>query len=147
MVHLQYCSNKPFFPPLHPLHPLPPLLASTDKFRSSLAVVGTPGGSTIITQVLQVILNVLEYNMDAGAAVSVPRIHHQWLPDELRVEPLGLDALTLTELQRRGHKIKQTEPWGNANAIVVTPDLTLEGAADARGEGAAGSEELGDLKD
>ena len=104
-------------------------------------VVGTPGGSTIITQVLQVILNVLEYNMDAGEAVSVPRIHHQWLPDELKVEPLGLDALTLTELQRRGHKIKQTKPWGNANAIVVTPDLTLEGAADPRGEGAARSEE------
>ncbi|MDF5733016.1 MAG: gamma-glutamyltransferase, partial [Rhizonema sp. PD38] len=121
----------------------PTIITENGRLRM---VVGTPGGSTIITQVLQVILNVLEYNMDAGEAVSVPRIHHQWLPDELRVEPLGLDALTLTELQRRGHKIKQTEPWGNANAIVVTPDLTLEGAADPRGEGAARSEELGDKK-
>ncbi|WP_375479119.1 gamma-glutamyltransferase [uncultured Nostoc sp.] len=97
--------------------------------------VGAPGGSTIITQVLQVILNVLEYNMDVGAAVSVPRIHHQWLPDELRVESWGLDALTLQDLRRRGHKIKETTPWGNSNAIAVTSDGTLEGAADPRGEG------------
>ncbi|WP_445223232.1 gamma-glutamyltransferase [Calothrix sp. NIES-2100] len=98
-------------------------------------VVGAPGGSTIITQVLQVILNVLVYGMDAGAAVSAPRIHHQWLPDELRIEPWGLDALTLQELRRRGHNIKETTPWGNANAIVVNADNTFEGAADPRGEG------------
>ncbi|BAY10532.1 gamma-glutamyltransferase [Calothrix sp. NIES-2098] len=97
--------------------------------------VGAPGGSTIITQVLQVLLNVLVYGMDAGAAVSAPRIHHQWLPDELRVEPWGLDAVTLQELRNRGHNIKETTPWGNANAIVVTADNTLEGAADPRGEG------------
>ena len=97
--------------------------------------VGAPGGSTIITQVLQVILNVLEYNMDVGAAVSVPRIHHQWLPDELRVESWGLDALTVQDLRRRGHKIKETTPWGNGNAIAVTSDGNLEGAADPRGEG------------
>ncbi|MDZ8055803.1 MAG: gamma-glutamyltransferase [Aulosira sp. ZfuVER01] len=99
--------------------------------------VGAPGGSTIITQVLQVLLNVLEYGMDAGAAVSAPRIHHQWLPDELRVEPWGLDAVTLQELRDRGHNIKETTPWGNANAIVVTADNTLEGAADPRGEGSS----------
>jgi gamma-glutamyltranspeptidase / glutathione hydrolase len=100
-----------------------------------LMAAGAPGGSTIITQVLQVILNVLEYNMDVGAAVSVPRIHHQWLPDELRVESWGLDALTVQDLRRRGHKIKETTPWGNGNAIAVTSDGTLEGAADPRGEG------------
>jgi gamma-glutamyltranspeptidase/glutathione hydrolase len=97
--------------------------------------VGAPSGGNIITQVLQILLNVLEYKMDAGMAVSAPRIHHQWLPDELRVEPFGLEALTLAELQRRGHRIKQTKPWGNVNSIVVTPDGTLEGAADPRGEG------------
>jgi len=97
--------------------------------------VGAPGGSTIITQVLQVILNVLEYKMDVGAAVSVPRIHHQWLPDELRVEPWGVDALTGQDLRRRGHNIKENAPWGNANAITVTADGNLEAAADPRGEG------------
>ena len=100
-------------------------------------VVGAPGGSTIITQVLQVILNVLQYNMNVGTAVSAPRIHHQWLPDQLRVDKFGLGAMTLAELRRRGHNIKETEPWGNINAILVTPDNTLEGAADPRGEGGA----------
>jgi gamma-glutamyltranspeptidase/glutathione hydrolase len=111
----------------------PTIVTQNNRLR---LVAGAPGGSTIITQLLQVILHVLEYNMDVGAAVSVPRIHHQWLPDELRVEPLPLDALTLTELQRRGHKIKQeAKPWGNVNAIAIAPDGTLEGAADPRGEG------------
>ncbi|WP_026135036.1 gamma-glutamyltransferase [Scytonema hofmannii] len=112
----------------------PTIITESDRLRMA---VGAPGGGTIITQVLQVLLNVLEYNMDAGSAVSAPRIHHQWLPDELRVEPLGLDALTITELQRRGHKIQQTAPWGNINTILVAPDGTLEGAADPRGEGSA----------
>jgi gamma-glutamyltranspeptidase/glutathione hydrolase len=98
-------------------------------------VVGAPGGSTIITQVLQVILNVLEYDMDAGAAVSASHIHHQWLPDELRVEPFGLDIMTLNELRRRGQNIKETATWGNANTIIVKPDGSLEGAASPRGEG------------
>ncbi|MEH1832668.1 MAG: gamma-glutamyltransferase [Nostoc sp.] len=110
----------------------PTIVTENGHFRMA---AGAPGGSTIITQVLQVILNVLEYNMDVGAAVSVPRIHHQWLPDELRVESWGLDALTVQDLRRRGHKIKETAPWGNGNAIAVTSDGTLEGAADPRGEG------------
>ncbi|MEH2063664.1 MAG: gamma-glutamyltransferase [Nostoc sp.] len=110
----------------------PTIVTENGHFRMA---AGAPGGSTIITQVLQVILNVLEYNMDVGAAVSVPRIHHQWLPDELRVESWGLDALTVQDLRHRGHKIKETTPWGNGNAIAVTSDGTLEGAADPRGEG------------
>jgi gamma-glutamyltranspeptidase / glutathione hydrolase len=110
----------------------PTIITENNRFKMA---VGAPGGSTIITQVLQVILNVLEYKMDVGAAVSTPRIHHQWLPDELRVEIWGLDALTLADLSNRRHKIKETTPWGNANAIAVTEDGTLEGAADPRGEG------------
>lgn len=118
-----------------PLSSMTPTIV-TENNRLRLAV-GAPGGSTIITQVLQIILNVLEHKMDVGAAVSVPRIHHQWLPDELRVETWGLDALTLQDLRRRGHKIKETAPWGNANAISVTENDILEAAADPRGEGAA----------
>lgn len=117
-----------------PLSSMTPTIV-TENNRLRMAV-GAPGGSTIITTVLQVILNVLEYNMDAGAAVSASRIHHQWLPDQVRVEPWGLDAATIEELRRRGHKIDEQSPWGNANAIVVTPDGKLEGAADPRGEGA-----------
>jgi gamma-glutamyltranspeptidase/glutathione hydrolase len=110
----------------------PTIITENNRFKMA---VGAPGGSTIITQVLQVILNVLEYKMDVGAAVSTSRIHHQWLPDELRVEPWSLDALTLADLRRRGHKIKEIAPWGNGNAIAVTKDDTLEAAADPRGEG------------
>ncbi|GCL35957.1 gamma-glutamyltransferase [Sphaerospermopsis sp. FACHB-1094] len=120
-----------------PLSSMTPTIV-TENNRLRLAV-GSPGGSTIITQVLQIILNVLEYKMDVGAAVSVPRIHHQWLPDVLLVQSWGLDALTLQDLRRRGHKIKETAPWGNANAIAVTENDTLEGAADPRGEGSASS--------
>ena len=110
----------------------PTIITENNRFKMA---VGAPGGSTIITQVLQVILNVLEYKMDVGAAVSNSRIHHQWLPDELRVEAWSLDALTLADLRRRGHKIKEIAPWGNGNAIAVTEDDTLEAAADPRGEG------------
>jgi len=110
----------------------PTIITENNRLRMA---VGAPGGSTIITQVLQIILNVLEYKMDVGAAVSTPRIHHQWLPDELRVETWGLDALTLADLRRRGHIVKETAPWGNANAIIVKEDGTLEGAADPRGDG------------
>jgi gamma-glutamyltranspeptidase/glutathione hydrolase len=122
-----------------PLSSMTPTIVTENNHL--LMTVGAPGGSTIITQVLQVILNILEYDMNVGAAVSVPRIHHQWLPDQLWVEPYGLDELTLTQLQRRGHKIKQMPPWGNINAIVVTQDGTLEGAADPRGEGSPKSDQ------
>ncbi|AFY58115.1 gamma-glutamyltransferase 1 [Rivularia sp. PCC 7116] len=118
-----------------PLSSMTPTIV-TENGRLRMAL-GTPGGSTIITQVLQIILNVLEYEMDAAAAVSASRVHHQWFPDTLRVEPWGLDAVTLQELKRRGHKIRQTKPWGNSNLIIVKPDGTLEGAADSRGEGEA----------
>lgn len=100
-------------------------------------VAGAPGGSTIITTVLQIVLNVLVYDMSAQKAVAAPRLHHQWLPDKLMVERWGFDALTLAELQRRGHTIAEKTGWGNAEAIVRTPEGWLEGAADPRGEGAA----------
>ncbi len=112
----------------------PVIVRENGKLRMA---AGSPGGSTIITTVLQIVLNVLVYEMDAGAAVSAPRLHHQWLPDQLRVEPWGFDPATLDELRRRGHQIEVQPVWGNANAIVVTSDGTLEGAADPRGEGAA----------
>jgi gamma-glutamyltranspeptidase/glutathione hydrolase len=98
---------------------------------------GSPGGSTIITTSLQLILNVLVYDMDAGAAISAPRLHHQWVPDKLRLERWGFDLMTINELKRRGNPIEEQSDWGNASLIVGTPDGKLEGAADPRGEGTA----------
>ena len=118
-----------------PLSSMTPTIV-TENGQLRLAT-GAPGGSTIITTVLQIILNVLVYDMDASAAVSAPRIHHQWLPDRLMVESGGFSKEILQDLQQRGHQIEERSPWGNANLIVVTPDGWLEGAADSRGEGVA----------
>ena len=119
-----------------PLSSMAPTIV-TENGQLRLAT-GSPGGSTIITTVLQIVLNVVEYGMDAGEAVSAPRLHHQWLPDVVRVEEWGFDAATLRNLENRGHELEMAEGWGNAGAIVVTPDGWLEGAADPRGEGTAG---------
>jgi gamma-glutamyltranspeptidase / glutathione hydrolase len=112
----------------------PTIVTENGKFRLA---IGAPGGSTIITTVLQILLNVLEYKMDVGAAVSAGRIHHQWQPDKVNVDPWGFDAATLAELRRRGHSIEARSYWGNANAIQQLPNGRLEGAADPRGEGTA----------
>ncbi len=118
-----------------PLSSMTPTIV-TENGQLRLAV-GAPGGSTIITTVLQILLNVLEYKMDVGAAVAAGRIHHQWLPDKVDVDPWGFDAATLAELRRRGHSIDRRSYWSNANAIQQLPDGRLEGAADPRGEGVA----------
>jgi gamma-glutamyltranspeptidase/glutathione hydrolase len=118
-----------------PLSSMTPTIV-TEKGQLRL-VTGSPGGSTIITTVLQIVLNVLVYGMDVQRAVASPRLHHQWLPDQVMVEAFGFDPLTLKELQRRGQRIQERSGWGNANAIVKTSEDTLEGAADPRGEGAA----------
>ena len=112
----------------------PTIVTENGKFRLA---IGAPGGSTIITTVLQILLNVLEYKMDVGAAVAAGRIHHQWLPDRVNVDPWGFDPTTLADLRRRGHQIQARSYWGNANAIGQLPDGRLEGAADPRGEGTA----------
>ena len=118
-----------------PLSSMTPTIVTQDgQLR---LVTGSPGGSTIITTVLQVVLNVLVYDMDAKHAIAAPRLHHQWLPDKLMVEPWGFDRLTLEDLRRRGHQIEERSAWGNADVIVRSPNGVLEGAADPRGEGAA----------
>lgn len=97
-------------------------------------VTGSPGGSRIISTVLQVIVNVIDYKMDVAAAVAAPRLHHQWLPDEVRVE-LGFPDAVLFELKAMDHLI--VEPMGqtSANSILVTPNGPL-GAPDPRSRGA-----------
>jgi gamma-glutamyltranspeptidase/glutathione hydrolase len=97
-------------------------------------VTGSPGGSRIISTVLQVIVDVLDYRMDVAAAVAAPRLHHQWLPDEVRIER-GFNDEVLTELKARGHHI--VEPMGqtSANSIAIS-ESGLLGAPDPRSRGA-----------
>ncbi|KPQ33138.1 MAG: gamma-glutamyltranspeptidase Ggt [Phormidium sp. OSCR] len=112
----------------------PTIVLQDNQLRMAL---GSPGGSTIITTVLQVLLNVLVYELDVAAAIAAPRFHHQWLPDRLILQEVGFAPETVETLRQRGHAIEQWQGWGNANAIVVRPDQTLAGAADPRGDGAA----------
>ena len=102
-------------------------------------VIGTPGGSTIITSVLQNILNVVDYNMGMQESVNQPRFHHQWLPDIIRMEPNGFDKKTKNKLDSLGYKIyeKNSLIIGKVDAILVLPNGTLEGGADKRGDDTA----------
>jgi len=110
-------------------------MAPTIVFRDGrvVLVTGTPGGSRIITTVLQVILNVVDHQMNIAEAVAAPRIHHQWLPDRVFAER-GLSPDTIRLLEARGHRIVTTATSGSANSILVTAD-GLTGAADPRQRG------------
>ncbi|MEY9125469.1 gamma-glutamyltransferase [Bradyrhizobium yuanmingense] len=119
-------------PGKRPLSSMSPTIVLRDG--KPVLVTGSPGGSRIISTVLQVIVNVLDYKMDVAAAVATPRLHHQWLPDEVRVER-GFPEGVLLELKAMGHLVLEPMGQTSANSILVTPNGTL-GAADPRTRGA-----------
>jgi gamma-glutamyltranspeptidase/glutathione hydrolase len=93
-------------------------------------VTGSPGGSRIITTTLQVIMNVIDHGLNIQSAVAAPRIHHQWLPDQLRVEE-GLSPDTVKGLQDMGHDVKQKSAMGAIQSIMIK-DGAMYGGADPR---------------
>ncbi len=101
-----------------------------------LAVVGSPGGRTIINTVLQVSLNLMDFRMDALEAVKAARVHHQWLPDELRMEGGRWSEPVLQGLRDRGHTLEMRGTQGHAHVIVVGPSDLRHGAPDPRDEDA-----------
>jgi len=122
-------------PGKRPLSSMTPTLVI--KGGKVVGAFGSPGGSRIISTTLQVLLHVVRDGMDPSEALAAPRVHHQWYPDALEVEPFLLSPEVRAALVKRGHAIEDAAMMGNAMAIWRRGDGVLEGAADPRGEGTA----------
>lgn len=105
-----------------------------EKNGDLFMVVGTPGGSTIITTVFQTILNVVEFDNSMQAAVNAKKFHHQWLPEDVLIEKGALDSLTQTRLESKGYKFVERGPIGRVDAILKTRFGYYQGGADPRGD-------------
>ncbi len=119
-------------PGKRPLSSMSPTIVLKDG--KPVLVTGTPGGSRIISAVLQIVINVVDHRMDVAAAVAAPRVHHQWMPDAVRVER-GFPPATLDALRAKGHEVLEPLGQTSANSIAVTPTGLL-GAPDPRTRGA-----------
>ncbi len=126
-----FAANLPG-PDKRPLSSMTPTIVLQDG--KPLLITGSPGGSRIITAVLQIITNVIDFQMPVADAVTAPRLHQQWQPEETLVEP-GFDPAVLAALRARGHTITLARPSTAANSIEVTADGYV-GAADTRTRGA-----------
>ena len=113
----------------------PTIVLKNDK---PYIIIGSPGGSTIITVVLQVILNCIDFNMNIQQAIDMPRIHNQWLPDEIYMEKFGMPLDVKNNLIKMGYKFGETKSLGLAEGIMIdNKDGIISGASDPRGNGAA----------
>ena len=101
------------------------------KDGKNFLIAGSPGGSRIITTTLQVIMNVIDHRLNVQAAVNAPRIHHQWLPDEIRIEQ-GISPDTIRLLEAMGHKVNEKTSMGAIQSIMIAEDGTMFGGADPR---------------
>jgi gamma-glutamyltranspeptidase/glutathione hydrolase len=119
-------------PRKRPLSSMSPTIVLQDG--TPFLVTGSPGGSRIITTTLQVIMNVIDHGMNVTVATYAPRIHHQWLPDELRIEE-GISPDTIRLLEQRGQNVVVKDAMGSTQSIMVTED-GLYGASDPRRPGA-----------
>ncbi|MCE9874285.1 gamma-glutamyltransferase [Hafnia alvei] len=128
MYGLVQGATNAIAPGKRPLSSMTPTLVTKDG--KVFMVVGSPGGSRIITITLQTVLNIIDHGMAPQEAVDAPRIHHQWLPDEVYFEQRGLSADTQKLLQERGYKLVEQTPWGAAELIMVG----LPGAAGVSSE-------------
>jgi gamma-glutamyltranspeptidase / glutathione hydrolase len=114
-------------PGKRPLSSMSPTIVIKDG--KTALVIGSPGGSRIITIVLEAIVNVVDFGMNIQEAVDAPRIHHQWLPDEIAAEPFALSPDTKKALVEMGYTIKEQKPWGAAEAIAVVREKSASDTA------------------
>ena len=119
-------------PAKRPLSSMSPTIVA--KGGKTWLVTGSPGGSRIITTVLQMVVNSVDFGMNVAEATSAPRFHHQWLPDQLRVEK-GFSPDTLRLLESKGQHVKVLPAMGSTQSIMIGPDGTLYGASDPRTPG------------
>ncbi|MFG6078008.1 gamma-glutamyltransferase [Erwinia sp. OPT-41] len=112
-----------------PLSSMSPTIVAKDG--KTWLVTGSPGGSRIITTVLQMVVNSIDFGMNVAEATNAPRFHHQWLPDQLRVEK-GFSPDTLKLLEAKGQHVKVLPAMGSTQSIMIGPDGTLYGASDPR---------------
>lgn len=117
MYGLVQGSRNAIAPGKRPLSSMSPSLITKDG--KTFMVLGSPGGSRIITITLETALNVIDFGMPPQEAVNAPRIHHQWLPDEVYYEQRGVSADSLNLLQKMGYKMVEQTPWGAAELIMV----------------------------
>ncbi len=115
-----------------PLSSMTPTIVTKDG--KLFMVLGTPGGTTIITSVFQCITNVIDFNMTMSKAVQSRRFHSQWYPDILYIERFGFKKETVKKLQQMGHNVVERENIGAVEAILVHPNGKMEGVADNRGD-------------
>jgi gamma-glutamyltranspeptidase/glutathione hydrolase len=107
-------------------------------------VLGSPGGSKIITTVAQAIIAHRIFGLSAQEVVALPRFHHQWLPDVVYFEKAGLPIDVRQELIGRGHDVQEREPYGDLQVITITPGRLMGGASDPRGGGSVAGVGTGD---
>ena len=136
MFGLMQGPRNAIAPHKRPLSSMTPAILLDPQGRLFM-VIGAPGGSTIITTVMQVISNVIDFGFPLNWAIAAPRLHHQGQPDILYHEPLGLDPLTRTEIVRFGHQVEGRIPIGDAQGILRRPDGAWEAFADPRRAGEA----------
>lgn len=116
-------------PAKRPLSSMSPTIVA--KGGKTWMVTGSPGGSRIITTVLQMVVNSIDFGMNVAEATNAPRFHHQWLPDQLRVEK-GFSPDTLRLLEAKGQHVKVLPAMGSTQSIMIGPDGMLYGASDPR---------------